>query len=135
MSIAQTLTNTCQPWSFRISSALPVSEAKPSVKPVARAMTAALCVTLLQVLVGTFLLSPDGPLAYRYESLVQHDSFWFMNILMRGYNTTVPPINHKVMEVSNVAFFPAYPLLAGAVRAILRVEASTALLLVAQAAA
>ncbi len=29
-----------------------------------------------------------------------------MNIVDRGYQTIVPPINHKVMEVSNVAFFP-----------------------------
>jgi len=27
------------------------------------------------------------------------------NIVDRGYQTIVPPINHKVMEVSNVAFF------------------------------
>src|SRR3954462_620935 len=98
MSAAQTLANSCQPWRFGISSALSVSEAKPSVSAVTRSMLAAFCVTLLQVAVSVGLLAPNGPLEYRYQTLVQHDSFWFMNIVDRGYQTTVPPIDHKVME-------------------------------------
>jgi hypothetical protein len=39
-----------------------------------------------------------------------------MNIIDRGYQTIVPPIDHKVMEVSNVAFFPAYPAIAALLR-------------------
>ncbi len=58
-----------------------------------------------------------------------------MNIMDRGYQTTVPPINHKVMEVSNVAFFPAYPLMAGALQTVLDLDPANALLFVAQAAA
>jgi hypothetical protein len=135
MSAAEALTSSCQPWGFGISSAPSVSEAKPSVSAVTKAMLAALCVTLLQVVVAVGLLAPDGPLEYRYQTLIEHDSYWFMNIMDRGYQTTVPPIDHKVMEVSNVAFFPAYPLLAGALRSALDLDSANALLFVAQAAA
>ena len=58
-----------------------------------------------------------------------------MNIVDRGYQTTVPPIEHKVMEVSNVAFFPAYPFLASALQWVFDLDPANALLLVAQAAA
>src|SRR5205807_7969197 len=89
----------------------------------------------IQLVVAVFLLAPDGPLSYRYTSLVQHDGYWFANIIDRGYQTIVPPINHKVMEVSNVAFFPAYPALASLFRSVFRVETETALLITAQLAA
>ena len=135
MSTDGALTNPCQPWRFGISSALSVSEVKPSVSAVTKAMFAALSVTLLQIVVAVGLLAPNGPPEYRYQTLVQHDSYWFMNIMDRGYQTTVPPINHKVMEVSNVAFFPAYPLLAGALQTVLDLDPANALLFVAQAAA
>src|SRR5947209_955574 len=85
--------------------------------------------------VAVFLLAPEGPLSFRYNSLVQHDGFWFANIVDRGYQTIVPPINHKVMEVSNVAFFPAYPMFAGFLRGALNLETETALPLAAQLAA
>jgi hypothetical protein len=81
------------------------------------------------------LLAPEGPFSYRYASLVQHDSYWFANIIDRGYQTIVPPVNHKVMEVSNVGFFPAYPALAAALRYGFGLETDTALLITAQAAA
>jgi len=68
-------------------------------------LVAALFLTLAQLAVAVLLLAPEGPLSYRYSTLIQHDSYWFMNIVDRGYATTVPPIDHKVMEVSNVAFF------------------------------
>jgi len=93
-----------------------------------------LLVTLIQLFLTVFLLAPEGPFSFRYQSLVQHDGYWFVNILERGYQTTVPPINHKVMEVSNVAFFPAYPALAAVVRSIFRVETETALVIAAQLA-
>ena len=35
---------------------------------------------------------PEWPLSDRYGSLIQHDSYWFANIVARGYGTTVPPI-------------------------------------------
>ena len=66
----------------------------------------------MQIFVAVVLIAPEGPLSIRYDTLIQHDSYWFANIVDRGYETTVPPVNHKMMEVSNVAFFPAYPAIA-----------------------
>jgi hypothetical protein len=96
---------------------------------------AGLVMTLLQVALAVGLLGPEESLSQRYSALVQHDSYWFMNIIDRGYQTIVPPIGHKVMEVSNVAFFPAYPLIAGLFRYGLNIDTGTALLLTAQLAA
>jgi hypothetical protein len=93
-----------------------------------------LAVTVTQVVIAVFLLAPEGPISYRYSTLVQHDSYWFANIIERGYQTIVPPISHKTMEISNVAFFPAYPLIAGALRYGLHFETDKALLVTAQAA-
>lgn len=132
---AESLTNPCQPWRFGILSALSVSEAKPSVSAVSRSIVAAFLVTSVQIVIAVLLLAPNGAFEFRYQSLVQHDSYWFMNIMERGYQTTVPPINHKVMEVSNVAFFPAYPLIASALQSVFDLDPANALLFVAQAAA
>jgi hypothetical protein len=57
-----------------------------------------------------------------------------MNIVDRGYQTIVPPIDHKVMEVSNVAFFPAYPAIAALLSYGLNIDSGNALLLTAQVA-
>ena len=62
-------------------------------------LLAGCAVTLLQVIMAVALLAPDNPIAERYSALVQHDSYWFMNIIDRGYQTIVPPIDHKMMEV------------------------------------
>ena len=70
----------------------------------------------------------------RYFTLIQHDSYWFMNIIDRGYRTIVPPIDHKVMEISNVAFFPAYPAIAAMLGRAFNVSTGTALLITAQLA-
>jgi len=53
---------------------------------------------------------PAGNYEERYRRLVQHDSHWFLNIIGRGYQSPVPPSPVKRMEVSNVAFFPGFPL-------------------------
>ena len=98
-------------------------------------LVAALLLTLAQLAVAVLLLAPEGPLSYRYSTLIQHDSYWFMNIVDRGYATTVPPIDHKVMEVSNVAFFPAYPTIATLLSRAFHFDADNALLITAQAAA
>jgi hypothetical protein len=100
-----------------------------------RPLIAGLLVTLAQIALAVFFLAPEGPLSYRYSSLVQHDSYWFMNIVDRGYQTIVPPIDHKVMEVSNVAFFPAYPAIAALFHYGLHLDTADALLVTAQAAA
>jgi hypothetical protein len=88
-----------------------------------------------QLALAVGLLAPEGSFSYRYETLIQHDSYWFANIVNHGYQTIVPPINHKVMEVSNVAFFPAYPAVAAALRYGFDLDTDTALLVTAQAAA
>src|SRR6266853_1834335 len=94
-----------------------------------------LLVTLLQLAMAVGLLVPQEPILERYSALVQHDSYWFMNIIDRGYQTIVPPIDHKVMEVSNVAFFPAYPAIAAVLRYGLHIDTDNALLITAQIAA
>jgi hypothetical protein len=98
-------------------------------------LLAGCAVTLLQVAMAVALLAPEEPVAERYSALVQHDSYWFINIIDRGYQTIVPPIDHKLMEVSNVAFFPAYPAIAALLRNIFNVSTGTALLITAQLAA
>jgi hypothetical protein len=98
-------------------------------------LLAGLTVTLLQLAMAVGLLAPEAPISDRYSALVQHDSYWFMNIIDRGYQTIVPPIDHKVMEVSNVAFFPAYPAIAALFRYGLDIDSSAALLITAQLAA
>jgi hypothetical protein len=94
-----------------------------------------LLITAAQVAMAVCLLAPEGTFSDRYATLVQHDGYWFANIVDRGYGTTIPPVSHKVMEVSNVAFFPAYPAAAGILLHILHLSTSTALLVTAQAAA
>ena len=76
----------------------------------------AFLVTCAQIAIAVGFSNPEGSWGERYRTLVQHDSYWFANIIDRGYGTTVPPIQGKEMEVSNVAFFPAYPLLVSALR-------------------
>src|SRR6266550_440962 len=98
-------------------------------------LLAGCAVTLLQVVMAVVLLAPEEPITERYSALVQHDSYWFMNIIDRGYQTIIPPIDHTVMEVSNVAFFPAYPAFAVLLRNVFNVSTGTALLITAQLAA
>jgi hypothetical protein len=100
-----------------------------------RALSLGLLVTLTQIFVAIGLIAPPGTLADRYHTLIQHDSFWFANIVERGYGTTVPPIDHKLMEVSNVAFFPAYPLTARALHQWFAIGTENALLFTAQTGA
>ncbi len=121
--------------SFPLSPAVPVTVAMPQRRSAWKSLGAALFVTLLQLFVAVGLIAPDGPLSYRYDTLIQHDSYWFANIVDRGYATTIPPISHKMMEVSNVAFFPAYPAFAALLRYGFHLSTYQALLVTAQVAA
>jgi len=124
---------------------LPISLARPAVAPYHELMSrfwslvspllAGLVLTALQLTMAVGLLAPEGPASYRYATLLQHDSYWFMNIVDRGYQTIVPPSNQKMMEVSNVAFFPAYPAIAALLRRGLNIDTGSALLITAQLAA
>ena len=98
-------------------------------------LLAGLGVTLAQLAMAVCLLAPEEPVTERYSALIQHDSYWFMNIIDRGYHTIVPPIDHKVMEISNVAFFPAYPAIAALLQRVFNIGTGTALLVTAQLAA
>jgi hypothetical protein len=151
---AERLINSCNLESLPISSMLPSSTARPAPKAFAsgqvapyhydimtrsqsvlRPLLAGFALTVLQLAIAVGLLAPEGPLSYRYSTLIQHDSYWFTNIVDRGYQTIVPPIDHKVMEVSNVAFFPAYPAIAALLRYGLNIDTGNALLITAQLAA
>src|SRR6266581_8794828 len=134
-ALAREATSSCNPETFGFSSALPGSDVVTRTFSLLRPWSAGLLLTLIQLVVAVFLLAPDGPFSYRYTSLVQHDGYWFANIVDRGYQTIVPPVDHKVMEVSNVAFFPAYPAIAAALRYGLNIDTGTALLITAQLAA
>ncbi len=100
-----------------------------------KALCAGFVVTILQIMVAIFLLAPTGPIEYRYRTLVQHDSHWFANIVDRGYQTIVPPISHKMMEVSNTGFFPGYPAFSWILHRAFDLDAADALLITAQCAA
>jgi len=133
-ALAQEATSSCNAETFGLSSALPGADV---IQPkfLFRPWLMGLFLTVAQLAVAVLLLAPEGQLSYRYTSLVQHDGFWFENIVDRGYQTIVPPINHKVMEVSNVAFFPAYPALASVLSSVFSLDTEIALLIVAQLAA
>jgi hypothetical protein len=127
--------NSCNREGFQFLSALTGLEVMTRPASTFQPLFYGLVVTAAQVALAVLFLAPEGPLPSRYSSLVQHDSYWFMNIVNRGYQTIVPPIDHKVMEVSNVAFFPAYPAIAAVLHYGLRMDTTDALLLTAQAAA
>src|SRR6266498_1581913 len=145
-AVAEPRANSCNPEGFPISSTFLTRATRPDVAtyqhdvmtrawPLLKPLLAGLVLTLLQLAMVVGLLAPDGPASYRYSTLIQHDSYWFMNIVDHGYQTIVPPIDHKVMEVSNVAFFPAYPAIAALLRYGLNIDTSNALLITAQLAA
>ncbi len=135
IALAHNRTSSCNLESFPISSALPTDDMMTRSWSLLRPLLAGLILTLLQLAMAVGLLAPEGSASNRYSTLLQHDSYWFMNIVDRGYQTIVPPADHKVMEVSNVAFFPAYPAIAALFRYRFNIDTGTALLIAAQLAA
>src|SRR5713101_4151917 len=127
--------SSCNLGSFLVSSAFPAHDVMTRSRSLLKPLAAGLLLTAVQLALALGLLAPEGPLSDRYQSLIQHDSYWFMNIVDHGYQTIVPPIDHKVMEVSNVAFFPAYPAIAALFRYGLNIDTGAALLITAQLAA
>src|SRR2546425_9812135 len=127
--------SSCNLESFLVSSTFPAHDVMIRSRSLLTPLAAGLLLTAVQLAMAVGLLAPEGPLSDRYQSLIQHDSYWFINIVDRGYQTIVPPIDHKVMEVSNVAFFPAYPAIAAVLRYGLRFDTDSALLITAQMAA
>ena len=47
-------------------------------------LLAGLGVTLVQLAMAVCLLAPQEPVTERYSALIEHDSYWFMNIIDRG---------------------------------------------------
>jgi hypothetical protein len=135
IAFAESSTSACNLDDFLISSALATHDVMTRFWSLFRPLLAGLMLTLVQLAMAVGLLAPEGPVSDRYWTLVQHDSYWFMNIVDRGYQTIVPPINHKAMEVSNVAFFPAYPAFAALLHYGLNLDTGNALLITAQFAA
>ncbi|PYL18190.1 MAG: hypothetical protein DMF41_12800 [Verrucomicrobia bacterium] len=127
--------SSCNLEDFLVSSTFPTHEVMTRSRSLFRPWISGLLLTAVQLAMAIGLLAPEGSVSDRYSTLIQHDSYWFMNIVDRGYQTIVPPIDHKVMEVSNVAFFPAYPAIAAALRYGLNIDTGTALLITAQLAA
>ncbi len=107
----------------------------PTLFRAGRPILFGLLLTLVQLGLAVGVLAPEGSLAGRYESLVQHDSYWFASIVDHGYQTVLPPISRKLLEVSNVAFFPAYPAIAAALHYGTGLSTPYALLITSQAAA
>jgi hypothetical protein len=135
IALAQTPISSCNPESLARPAVAPYDELMVRSWSVFRPLLAGLFLTAVQLAIAVALLAPEGSASYRYSTLIQHDSHWFMNIVDRGYQTTVPPINQKLMEVSNVAFFPAYPAVSALLRRGLNIDTGTALLITAQLAA
>src|SRR5438045_7478660 len=127
--------SSCNLESFPVSSTFSADDVMTRSRSRLRPLAAGLLLAAVQLVMAVGLLAPEGTLSDRYLTLIQHDSFWFMNIVDRGYQTIVPPVDHKVMEVSNVAFFPAYPVIASLFRYGLNIDTGTALLITAQLAA
>mgnify|MGYP001258045283 FL=1 len=63
------------------------------------------------------------------EKLCVWDCLWYWHIAEQGYRSTLPPVPQNP-DLANVAFFPAIPLAARAVRTVTGVSWPTALLLV-----
>src|SRR5438093_13647626 len=136
MTLGSAMANSsCNLEDFLVSSTFPTHEVMTRSRSLFRPWISGLLLTAVQLAMAIGLLAPEGSVSDRYSTLIQHDSYWFMNIVDRGYQTIVPPINHKVMEVSNVAFFPAYPAIAAVLRYGLHFDTDSALLITAQMAA
>lgn len=91
-------------------------------------------ITALHLGVLLHTVMPTDGYVERYQRFVQHDGYWFLNIIGRGYQSPVPPSPIKRMEVSNVAFFPGFPLWGAAVTKALDLSPKTGLTLASQLA-
>jgi hypothetical protein len=91
-----------------------------------------LVITLSQILFACLLTDAKHPLE-AYLKLCMWDSGWYQHIIEHGYRSTIPPVAQN-QALSNVAFLPGYPILAGAIASIFHLPTPSALLLAAQLA-
>ena len=54
-----------------------------------RPLLAGLLITMVQIFVAVVFLAPEGSFSSSYDTLIQHDSYWFAYIVDRGYGTTI----------------------------------------------
>lgn len=88
--------------------------------------------TLSQVIFACLLTDARHPVE-AYLKLCMWDSGWYQHIIEHGYRSTIPPVGQN-QDLSNVAFLPGYPIVAGAIAWIFRLPTPYALLLAAQLA-
>jgi hypothetical protein len=98
-----------------------------------RLIGSALGLTLAQICFSMFI-SGDPNLNHSYKRLCQWDCGWYASITEDGYHSPYPP-SFQDKPVSNVAFFPGYPITARIVHLSTGIESKTSLLLVAQVGA
>ncbi|HEY3853372.1 MAG TPA: hypothetical protein VGO67_03145 [Verrucomicrobiae bacterium] len=90
-------------------------------------------ITLYQIAV-LVMASPGKSISSAYTSSHQKDSGWYASIVENGYVSTIPPVPQKT-QLANVAFFPAFPILAKVIVMFLHLPVRFALALTAQASA
>ncbi len=92
-----------------------------------------LAITLGQITFVT-LLAGNPNLKAAYHELLRGDSGWYYSIISGGYRTPIPPVPQQ-STVSNVAFFPGYPLWCHGVIKLFGVSVDHGMLIAAQLAA
>ena len=75
IAFAESTTSSCNLKSFPVFSTFPTHDVMTRSWLLLRPLLAGLVLTLLQLAMAIGLLAPDGPLSYRYSTLVQHDSY------------------------------------------------------------
>ncbi len=96
-----------------------------------KAIYLGLIITLIQILFACLLSGANHPVE-AYIKLCYYDCGWYGKIVENGYQSTIPPFQNS--GLSNVAFFPGYPILATAFKDFLGLPTPYALLVVAQLA-
>jgi hypothetical protein len=99
----------------------------------ARPLFVGLVITAIQTLC-VCAVSEAPTLAESYRSLYRWDAEWYGNIVAEGYHSRIPPIKDDFGHSCNVAFFPGFPLLAGALHYGLGLPIPHAVLLASQVA-
>jgi hypothetical protein len=98
--------------------------------PYTKALTLGVCLTLFQILLAC-ALAPGPTLEQAYRQLCQWDCFWYATITRDGYHSPYPPVSQN-SDISNVAFFPGYPLLSRFLYLGLHIQPEISLILIAQ---
>ena len=73
-AVAGEATSSCNPEGFGFSSVPPGADVIRNFS-LLRPWSAGLLLTFIQLTVAVFLLAPEGPFSFRYQSLVQHDGY------------------------------------------------------------